>query len=466
MTNIFESANLKDYKETLLRAFFENSYDGIFITDKDAKLILANPSVVNLLKTTAENIIGNSLQAIMSKGYYDNYPALESTKTGRIITDIVRTPHGTELISTSRPIYDEYGDLELVVTNCRPLNCIDKFYNSLNRKRKRKGLKQDKAKSEKNSLIFESEIMERLIEKLILIAKSDSSTVVYGESGTGKSILAKYIHQNSRRSDYPFVDINCAAIPASLIESELFGYEKGAFTGASSKGKLGLFEIADEGTIFLDEIAEMPLALQAKLLKVLDTSYIRRVGGTTDHKVNVRIIAATNKNLKELVEEKLFREDLYYRLNVVPLYLPPLRKRKEDIRALANKFLKEFNEQYNCEKTFSPKTIETFMNYSWPGNIRELKNIIERLIITTTSPLIDINSLQDSVHDESYVSDEIKDDSSIKLTGTLRDVVNRIEHYYINKTIDECDGSITAAARKLDIHRTLIYKKLKKNNSR
>lgn len=465
MFSILENPDLKNYKETLLKVFFENSYDGIFVTDKDQKLILANPSVVNLLKATPEDLLGNTLQAIMSKGYYDNSPALQSTKTKRIVTDIVRTPHGTEIISTSRPIFNESGELELVVTNCRPLNCIDKFYNSLNRKRAKNRVDKDDVENISKDLIFDSPIMQDMLKKLKLISASDSSTIIYGESGTGKSILAKYIHENSLRFNYPFVDINCAAIPESLIESELFGYEKGAFTGASSKGKLGLFEIADEGTIFLDEIAEMPLALQAKLLKILDTSYIRRVGGTTDHKVNVRIIAATNKNLKDLVQKKLFREDLYYRLNVVPIFLPPLRDRKEDISSLSDKFLKEFNSKYGCEKVFSPKTIKALLDYPWPGNIRELRNIIERLIITTTNPIIDIATLENSIYDDSFMMEKSNKNNTpldSKLQGSLKEVLAKVENYYINKIINECNGSVTDAAKKLNIHRTLIYKKLNK----
>ncbi len=471
VTKILDNHVLKEYKKTLLETFFENSYDGIFITDKDGKLILANDTIMQLLETKSEEIIGYNVQDIISKGYYDKSPALESTKTGKIATDIVKTPGGVEILSTSRPIFNENGQLELVVTNCRPLNYIKKIYDELNTIRKNRHI--DNTSKNSKALIFKSNVMKNILAQLELISRSDSSVMIYGESGTGKSVLAKYIHENSPRFKQQFVEINCAAIPEHLIESELFGYEKGAFTGANTKGKLGLFEIADEGTIFLDEIAEMPLSLQSKLLKVLDSSYIRRVGGTADHKINVRVIAATNKDLKELVQRKSFREDLYYRLNVVPIYLPPLRKRKEDIKPLLDDFLKYFNNKFNFNKSFSPKSIETFLNYPWPGNIRELRNVIERLIITSADSLIDINSLSDnnSLSDTSKSTENTINQSSTKylydlsnetLTGTLKEVVSRVEHNYINKTIEECQGCMTDAAKKLGVHRTLLYKKLEK----
>ena len=459
-------ATLKDYEKTLVQVFFENAYDCIFITDKYTTLLLVNPTTLNLLNTTCDEIIGLKMQDIVAKGFYDKFTAQECTETENVVTDLIKTWNGKEMIATSRPIFNKDGDLEFVVTSARPLKFENEINNASN------NLKNHESYKSNSDFIFNSEIMRNVISKVDLISKTDSSIIIYGESGTGKSVLAKYIHESSSRVAHEFVEINCAAIPENLIESELFGYEKGAFSGASNKGKAGLFEIADNGTIFLDEIAEMPLSLQAKLLKFLDTSLILRVGGTTFHKMNVRIISATNKNLKQLVQNGAFREDLFYRLNVVPFSLPPLREREEDIISLSIKFLKEFNRKYGSEKSFTPRTMKAFLNYPWPGNIRELRNVTERLVITSVNSLIDIDSLTDidsyinfiphenkALNINSYMSD-IDRPAKSNLPETLKEVVAKTERGYINKVIADCNGSITEAAKILGIHRTAIYKKL------
>ncbi|GAB6066562.1 sigma-54-dependent Fis family transcriptional regulator [Aquifex pyrophilus] len=231
-----------------------------------------------------------------------------------------------------------------------------------------------------HGIIGRSKAVRRLIELVEKVAKSDSTVLLLGESGTGKSLIARTIHYESPRKEKPFVTVNCAAIPENLLEAELFGYEKGAFTGAYAPKK-GKFELANGGTIFLDEIGDMPLSLQAKILRVLQDREIERLGSEKTIKVDVRIIAATNKDLKKLVEEGKFREDLYYRLNVIPIYVPPLRERKEDIPLLIQHFLKEFNEKYGKEVYLTKEAMERLLEYDYPGNVRELSNIIEQLVI-------------------------------------------------------------------------------------
>jgi Nif-specific regulatory protein len=225
-----------------------------------------------------------------------------------------------------------------------------------------------------------SEKINRLLEMVRKVAQTDSTVLILGESGTGKSLIAKKIHLLSDRREKPFITINCAAIPENLLEAELFGYERGAFTGATTRKK-GKFELAEGGTVFLDEIGDMPLSLQAKLLRVIQDREVERLGGEKTIKVDVRIIAATNKDLQTLVRDGKFREDLYYRLNVVPIYIPPLRERKEDIPLLAEHFLEKFNRKYSKSVRFSPEAIKTLMEYPWHGNVRELENIVERLVI-------------------------------------------------------------------------------------
>jgi len=242
------------------------------------------------------------------------------------------------------------------------------------------GLKSS-PKKEKD-IVFASKVMEEIVRKASLFAKTEAPILILGESGVGKEVLARFVHKESGRKG-KFVSVNCSAIPSELFESELFGYERGAFTGAL-RSKPGLFEEADGGTIFLDEIGELPLHLQAKLLRVLQENEVRRVGSTEPKKIDVKVIAATNKDLEKLVEQGKFREDLYYRLNVLTLKIPPLRERPEDVLELIGYFLRKYNEKYRKKVEITPEALEILLNYSFPGNVRELENLIHRLVITTS----------------------------------------------------------------------------------
>lgn len=236
------------------------------------------------------------------------------------------------------------------------------------------------------SLIFKSPSMRKIMAIIQNVSQVDSTVLLLGESGVGKTAIAKLIHEKSSRKNGPFISVNCGSLPENLIESELFGYEAGTFTGGNNKGKKGLFESAENGSILLDEIAELPFFMQSKLLDVVQENKIRKVGGIREKTINVRIMAATNKNLPKLVDNGEFREDLYYRLNVVPLYIPPLRNRKEDIPDMIENFLAMFNQKYGRARTLSNEKKETFINYHWPGNIRELANQMERLVVTNDAP--------------------------------------------------------------------------------
>lgn len=295
-----------------------------------------------------------------------------------------------------------------------------------------------------DNIIGKSPKMVELLSSLLKVADTNANVLITGESGSGKELLARAIHNLSKRAEKEFIAINCAALPEGLLESELFGHMKGTFTGASYN-KEGLFEVADEGTIFLDEIGEMPLQLQAKLLRVLESSTFRRIGGTKDIKVNVRVVSATNKNLKQEAEENRFRQDLYYRLNVIPLHIPPLRERKEDIPLLADYFLEKSG---NREKRFSPEAMEVFMNYQWSGNVRELYNTVER-IITFTEGLIITN-------DDLPMDMKIYNDNScpVELTGEgvdLDEILSAIEKQYLQKALDLAKSVKTDAAKLLNI---------------
>jgi two-component system nitrogen regulation response regulator NtrX len=290
-----------------------------------------------------------------------------------------------------------------------------------------------------------------LKDEITKAAASQSRVIIYGESGTGKELVAKTLHAASDRRNNSFIEVNCAAIPNELIESELFGHEKGSFTGAFERKK-GKFELADEGTLFLDEIGDMSLAAQAKVLRIIETQEFLRVGGSKNIKVDVRIIAATNKSLQEEIKKGNFREDLYFRLSVIPVHVPPLRERKEDIPLLIEHFLNTFARQYGQKtKAVSKTTLQTLMEYDWPGNVRELKNTIERLVIMSQSNLIDVKEPLSTIEEKS-------DFLNFK---TLKDARKNFESRFILKKLEANNWNVTKTADELDIERSNLHRKIK-----
>ncbi|MGS0744678.1 sigma 54-interacting transcriptional regulator [Syntrophomonas erecta subsp. sporosyntropha] len=302
--------------------------------------------------------------------------------------------------------------------------------------------------------VFKSHKAKDLIDLVMRLGQVDSTVLITGESGVGKEIIVEILHSNSIRKDKPMVSINCGAIPESLLESELFGYESGAFTGAKKGGKMGLFEIANGGTIFLDEIGELPLQLQVKLLRVIQEREITRVGGTKPIKVDVRIIAATNRDLWEMVLKDQFRRDLFYRLNVVPVNVPPLRERKEEIPALASHFMHLFNSKYELNKRLDSSVITKLINYDWPGNIRELENVIERAVVTYPGDVIYDICLPES-NDESDGCLQMKNSSAIP---KLKSAVENLEKHLIENALKRC-GSTRKAAAVLGVSQPTVVRK-------
>lgn len=301
-----------------------------------------------------------------------------------------------------------------------------------------------------DSIIGESDDLKRILNMVYKIAQSDAGTVlIQGESGTGKELIAKAIHYESGRSEQPFVAINCAAVPETLLESELMGHEKGAFTDARTQKK-GLFEIADGGTVFLDEIGDMPLSIQAKLLRVLEDRVFRRVGGTKDIHVDVRIVSATNKDLLTAIAEKTFRNDLYYRLQVIPILLPPLRERRADILPLTRTFIEAFNQEFGKSvKGISPQAESFLLDYDWPGNVRELRNVIERAIILESDEIMQLEHLP-----REMVSKTTTTESSSALTFNLPPEgidIEDVERELIHQALAATDGNQSKAAKKLNL---------------
>jgi len=316
----------------------------------------------------------------------------------------------------------------------------------------------DEPEKEWNYLKSVSPKMKRVMELINQVADTRATVMIHGETGTGKELAAQALHNQSSRKDKPFIKVNCAAIPENLLESELFGYEKGAFTGATSR-KPGRFELADGGSIFLDEIGDISPAVQVKLLRVLQEREFEHLGGTKTIKVDVRIIAASNRDLQELVRKGEFREDLYYRLNVVPVSLPPLRERKEDIAIIAGDFLlKSSAISGKTPKRFSERAISRLQEYSWPGNIRELENIVERCVVITSSETIDAADLP------AYIKGETQAGQSVQPEARLEDRMDSVEKDTIIRALEDCGGNRTKAAQVLGISRRSLHRKLSKYN--
>lgn len=380
---------------TLLNDIIDNSYDGIYITDKEGKTMLVNTSYERISGLNRSQLIGEYMKNLVSAGLVSTSLTEDVVSSKKTITRTQTNANNKEVVITGSPIFDIDGNVRNVITNVRDITELSHLSNKLEIETSRADLYQSqlmKESSEEN-IVYGSQEFEDVLNISRKISKMDSTVLILGETGVGKEIIAQYIHKQSNRENKPYIKINCGAIPQNLLESELFGYVPGAFTGASSKGKQGMFELADTGTLFLDEIGELPINLQASLLRVLQDSEVTRVGGSKSKKVDVRIITATNRDLEEMIEEGTFRNDLYYRLNVVSINIPPLRERKADIPYLAEKTIKDLNTKYKSKKTLSDNFIQLLMRKDWPGNIRELKNFIEKQFVLSDENVIDtINS--------------------------------------------------------------------------
>lgn len=385
-----------------LNAIFESSSDGIWVCDGTGKVIRINDASEKLNGIRAENTVGRHVSEIMAAGLFDRSVTLEVLATGRqvsIIQNIRET--GKTLLVTGTPVFDEAGKISIVVVNERDITQLNIVREQLEQTRMVTEKYRDELAGlsvlelQKQEIIAESQGMRKALTATLKLAQLDASNVlILGESGTGKGLLAKFIHKNGKRSKKPFIQINCAALPESLLEAELFGYEKGAFTGARADGKAGLFELAQEGTLFLDEIGNLPLALQAKLLKYLDDHEVMRLGSLKTIKVDCAVLAATNQDPEKFIKEGRFRRDLLYRLNTFTIRIPPLRDRCEDIFELTNYFLGKYNRSFNKRKKIAPLAMDLLQSHSFPGNVRELKSIIKRAVCLTESDVLDESILE------------------------------------------------------------------------
>ncbi len=368
--------------KNLLEIIFDNLYNGIYVVDGRGVTIGVNKTFEEMSGFTNAELVGRSLYDLVGKdNYFSGSASLLVLERQCPVTATYSTSTNRKLLVKGRPIFNLAGEIDYVINTIWDLTVVQYSHRIDSDTARSKLLSED-------DIVTCSDKMMEIIDLALRVAATDSTILLNGESGVGKSLLARTIHRSSERKGKALMQINCAAIPENLIESELFGYEGGAFTGADHRGKAGLLEMAEGGTVFLDEISELPLHLQSKLLNVIQEKSFLRVGGRVVQHADFRLIAATNKDLAELVSHGLFREDLYYRLHVVPITIPPLRERREDIPTLIQHFVEKYNRKYNSYKKFSESLINQFVTMTWKGNIRELENLVERCIVTTVGDFI------------------------------------------------------------------------------
>lgn len=380
--------------------------------------------------------INSDLNVIIITGYGSIETAVEAMKEGAV--DYVTKPFNLKELSSKI-------ETSLKIKYMVIKNKLDE--------------REEEGRESFSNLIGKSKQMQEVYELIAKIARKDVTVLILGESGVGKEMVAKAIHQNSQRKDGPFIKVNCAALPDQLLESELFGYEKGAFTGAGRQKK-GMFELADGGTIFLDEIGDMSLATQAKILRVLQEHEFQRLGGEETIRVNVRVLAATNIDIQQAIERGKFREDLYYRLNVVRINMPPLRERPEDIPLLTNEFIKEYNQKHNKEiNGVAPDAMRLLMSYDWPGNVRELKNICEQAVVLNDSNVITAADLPVEIRGKGFNLDANQSNQSLK--DITKNLTSEIERKIITETLEETGWNRNETAQKLGITPRTLYNKIK-----
>lgn len=459
----FQGLNIVD----LLSNTLEVLESGIVAIDKDARIFFLNEMYSKVLGVPVGKVIGRDMRKIEPDA--DILKALDSQTSivlerkyiktidkyvsGRIFPIIIQNEFkgvvsifgdATELVQLSREVE-------------RSNQIVDHLRNQL----------------DLNNQIYNKEIIGKnpdflnMLYQASIVAKTDAPVMIRGENGVGKEVIAKFIHRNSNRADKPLITVNCAAIPENLIESELFGYEEGAFTGAKHGGRIGKFEMANGGTLFLDEIGDMPITMQTKLLRALQEKEIEKIGRQNSIAVDVRIITATNQPLENMMEEKTFRRDLYYRINIVVLNVKPLRERKEDLGLLADHFLKKYNEEYKKEVVFSSEVLAFFLSYSWPGNIRELQNCVEYGVIMCQNNIFDKSLLNFNMNlnDKKSTTESQAGNNIINFNGcTLKEASDIAERIAIQDALEKCNYNKTETMELLDVSRRTFYRKMKELN--
>lgn len=452
------SENLKFSK---ILPILDSITDAVFIDDKDGICIWCNKSCEELYNISIDDVRGRHVNELERLGIFSPSVTKRVLEEHREITIIHENRHGKKLLTTGMPIIDDDGNIMKVITTSRDITRLTVSNDSIDITPTPlinvNDIEDFDMVPDEKEIVAESLTMQNVMSLTKKLATVNSTVLITGESGVGKGLIARLLHEEGNRSSGPFVTVNCGAIPENLIESELFGYVPGAFTGSRAEGKRGLFEAAQNGTIFLDEISELPLNLQVNLLRVIQEREITPVGGVESIPINVRIVSATNKSLRELVRQGKFREDLFYRLNVVPINVPPLRDRPEDLLPLIHSNLVKCNERLNENKAISPEALTILFRYPWPGNIRELQNIIERLTITTNGDLITEDNLPIFLRQEAITN------ANTNVNLSLAEAMEKAEKTILEKALSDY-GSTRAMAKALQVSQPTIVRKLHKYN--
>lgn len=443
-----------------LQTIISNSSDGIFVTDGTGKVLTLNHASEIFMGIDKSYILGKNIALLEQKSIISASAIVEAIKRKERVTMYQTTQTGEKILVTANPIFDDSGDIEKVISNSRNITEILDLKEQIF---KEKELAQFYKKELEqytyiNDIVAQSDVMQNIINMVKKVAEYDTTILLLGESGVGKNQIGNLIHRLSPRVKQPYISINCSAIPDSLFESELFGYNSGAFSGASKSGSIGKLELANHGTLLLDEVAELPLQQQAKILQVINEKTFMRVGGNEEISINVRIISATNKDLVQLVKAGAFREDLFYRLNVIKFEIPPLRERQEDIPILIKHYLDFFNEKYNINKKLNNQAARALERYEWPGNIRELKNIIEQMLILSENDLIIEADIPEHIskYQKLYLGN-----GDIEQMGSLEQLIENMERNVITQLYKKYKSSYKLA-EVLKISQSTAMRKIRK----
>ena len=439
-----------------LEEIFRHSFDGIFVADGNGVTLMVNEGCERNYDLKAAEMIGRHVSEFEQKGLIRPVVAAQVARTGQRISTTQRTHTGKTIMVTGIPLFDVVGKVRKVIINSRDTTELLQLQDALTQAKA--DLQRVDAEIEAlrlqnlkvDGLVLHSEPMQRIASLAARVAKVDATVLITGHSGVGKDVITRLIHRESPRANGPLIKINCGALPRDLLESELFGYEPGAFKGAQKQGKCGLIELAHRGTLFLDEIGDLPLDLQVKLLQTLQDRVIVRLGGTRPIPLDVRVIAATNRDLKAMVADRTFRDDLFYRLNVVPIVVPPLAARKDDIAPLVMQFATEFNDRYGLARTFTEQAIALMLAYDWPGNVRELRNVVERVIVTSEADVIGPEFL------DGVLPGEVFDEEP----STFRQRVERFERRLIEDAMRK-HGNTREVAKALGLSQSSVVRKLR-----